>query len=142
MKSGPREGVVRHEQELRTAYLRKAPSLVSLLTKHDVTALLAINDNFARKYYFWLRTVGIDVPAHLSVIGFDNLAVNTPYPISSIDFGFERLGYLAAHILIGDTNVAAERNGDIPGIPTLVDRGSVARPGSRVHLVRLLGSGR
>jgi DNA-binding LacI/PurR family transcriptional regulator len=131
-------GIGKAESGLRGSFIAKAPSLVSLLRDQEITALIAINDQFARKYYFWARVLGIEFPRHLSIVAFDNLTDNTPYPLSSIDFGFERLGYLSAHILIGDISVPTDRGGNIPGIPTLVDRGSIARPGDRRILKQLL----
>ena len=109
---------------------RHTPSLAGLLDR-GITALLAANDFSAIEYHEWLAAAGIDVPKGLSLASFGNTAQSAPYPISTIDFGFSRLGYLAAHVFVGDIPVRADKNGAIAGECIWVDRGSVGRPGAR-----------
>jgi DNA-binding LacI/PurR family transcriptional regulator len=71
---------------------------------------------------------GIDVPRRLSIISFDNLAETETVPITTVDFGFQRLGYLSIHAVIGDIPVPADRNGNIAGVCSLVSRGGVGPP--------------
>jgi len=103
-----------------------APSLAELIIKDRPTALIGMNDEMARDLYFWLQATGIEVPRHLSMISFDNTPTN--FLVSSVDWGLSRLGYLAAHIFIGDIPIAAGREGNIPGPCTMVNRGSIAAP--------------
>jgi len=70
------------------------------------------------------RAIGSDTAA-LSLVFFGNILESSEYPISSIDFGFDRLACLAAHILIGDIPIRANQDGTIAGPCTCVDRGSV-----------------
>jgi DNA-binding LacI/PurR family transcriptional regulator len=112
------------------------PSLNALLRREKVTALVALNDLMARKLYLWNRYSEIAIPRELSIISFDNHFECRHFPVSTIDFGFSRLGYQAAHILIGDIPVRADRNGNIPGQPMVIDRGSVEPPGDRAALKR------
>jgi DNA-binding LacI/PurR family transcriptional regulator/DNA-binding transcriptional regulator YhcF (GntR family) len=109
----------------RDLLLRNTPSLASLIDK-GITALLAVNDLAALEYLHWFREAGIRAPQDISLLSFDNIPDLMAYPLSSIDFGFRRLGYLAARIFIGDVPVSADKQGNIPGVCTLVDRGSIA----------------
>jgi len=113
------------------------PSMVSLM-REKITALISLNDYLTHLHYLWLRMAGIEVPRHLSLISFDNIPETVFLPITTIDFGFSRLGYLAAHAMINDITIAADRDGAVPGICTLVNRGSVGRPGSAGDVGRML----
>jgi len=104
------------------------PSLASLLDK-GATALLAMNDRVGFQYLWWADAAGIEVPRHLSIAAFDNVGESEALPLTTVDFGFARLGYLAAHILIGDIPVRADEAGNIPGTCTLIDRGSAGNVG-------------
>lgn len=108
-------------------YLRAAPSLESLLSK-GATAIIAMNDWMAHLYQIWSVLAGIAVPGGLSTISFDNNPVTSMYPLTTVDFGFSRLGYLAARILCGAEPEDAGRSGTIPSIPFIVNRGSVGPP--------------
>jgi DNA-binding LacI/PurR family transcriptional regulator len=118
--------------------LDKTPSFVNLLRDHAPTALIALNDHMAREYYYWFTAVGLNIPKDFSIISFDNLFASMFFPITTIDFGFERLGYQAAHIIIGDIPIRANRYGNIPGPCTLIDRGSLGPPGDLGVIRRLL----
>jgi len=108
-------------------FIDHTPSMAGLLDA-GVTALMSPNDAMAHEHYSWCRAAGIDVPGRLSIISFDNTPNAVVLPVSTIDFGFAQLGYIAAHIIIGDIPLRADREGGIPGACTLVDRGSVGRP--------------
>jgi DNA-binding LacI/PurR family transcriptional regulator len=108
----------------REILFSRTPSMAKLLDK-GATALLAVNDNAALEYYLWLKEAGFDVPRDISLLSFDNRPDMLGQPLSTIDFGFQRLGYLAAHIFIGDLPVRAAGNGNIGGPCTLVNRGSI-----------------
>jgi len=99
------------------------------IIKAGATAIIAGNDFFARDYYYWFTIMGIGIPDRISMISFDNQPEFFTYPMSTIDFGFSRLGYQAAHILIGDIPMHADAEGQLPGACTLVDRGSIGPPG-------------
>jgi DNA-binding LacI/PurR family transcriptional regulator/DNA-binding transcriptional regulator YhcF (GntR family) len=125
LEDGP--GVSSHAS-FRTQLLRRTPSLARLLGADGVTALLSMSDISASELYLWMRYAGVDIPRDLSMIAFDNAFSCRHFPVSTIDFGFARLGYLAAHLLFGDIPVHADRNGNIPSQPMLIDRESVAPP--------------
>jgi len=109
---------------IRKRLLSATPSMQTVL-KEGATAIIAGNDYIARDYHHWFKMMGIRVPRDISMISFDNQFEFMAYPMSTIDPGFARLGYLAAHILIGDIPVKADGEGRIAGVCTLVDRGSV-----------------
>jgi len=121
----------RPNRDLRDHLVRNSSSLADLLRDTNVTALISLYDRMAWDHHNWCRAVGVDIPRNLSLISFDNSEVSVLHPITTIDMGFERLGYLAAHACIGDIPLHAGRNGNIPGACTLVDRGSMAAPGRR-----------
>ena len=108
-------------------FFAATPSIMRLL-EAGCTALIALNDWRAHQYLVWFRNAGLRVPEDMSIVSFDNLAESETVPISTVDFGFARLGYLAAHILIGDIPVKADKQGNIPGLCTLMDRGSIGLP--------------
>jgi hypothetical protein len=121
-------------RKVRPGLLRKknpffaaTPSMMHLL-EAECTALIALNDWRAHQYLVWFRNAGLRIPEDMSIVSFDNLAESETVPISTVDFGFARLGYLAAHILIGDIPVKADKQGNIAGICTLMDRGSIGMP--------------
>jgi len=120
---------------IRRRLLSATPSMQTVLNE-GATSIIAGNDYIARDYHYWFRIMGIPVPRRISMISFDNQPEFMAYPMSTIDPGFARLGYLAAHILIGDIPVKTDSEGRIAGVCTLVDRGSVgpARGGDKGRL--------
>jgi DNA-binding LacI/PurR family transcriptional regulator/DNA-binding transcriptional regulator YhcF (GntR family) len=122
----------------RDLLIEQAPSLVSLLLESKATVLACLNDRMAREYYFWLKALGIQVPADMSMLSFDNIPEASMFPISTIDWGFERLGYLAAHILVDDIPVKTDRQGNIPGECRMADRGSIGKPGDGAKAAKIL----
>jgi hypothetical protein len=126
------------DSEDRSTILANTPALAEMLRAHRPTALVALNDNLARQQYLWLRTLGFRIPRDISLISMDNLPHSVFFPYSTVDFGFSNLGYLAARLIIGDIPSSADPYGNIPGICTLIDRGSVGPPGSDERMQRLL----
>jgi DNA-binding LacI/PurR family transcriptional regulator/DNA-binding transcriptional regulator YhcF (GntR family) len=126
-------------QQFKRLLRKDASSFTSLLADGRPTAILCMNDHLARQYYLILQLLGVKIPDDISILSFDNIAESIYVPVSTIDFGFERLGYLAAHIFIGDIPVKSDVNGGIPGACMLVDRGSIAAPGDPRRLQRLMG---
>ena len=90
--------------------LEVAAYLSSFVTRPDITAIVAPNDEHARMFYRWLMMAGIRVPEDLSLLSFDDRVERAyPYTISSINFGFDSLGYTAFHILLGDVPVKVDK---------------------------------
>lgn len=127
-QAGPgKPGGIVAPHELRA----QTPSMTELLCRHRPTAFIGLADGLTTEYYFWFKAAGISVPRDISMISFDNMTQSIFIPVSTIDFGLARLGYLAAHLLIGDIPMRADRYGFVPGPCELVDRGSVCPPPSR-----------
>lgn len=124
---GPSLAAVRSN---RRRIIEQSPSMKALLDE-GITALISMNDRMAYEHYWWCRTAGIHVPRRLSQISFDHMPEGDGMPITTIDFGFSRLGYLAAHAVIGDMKVPADGKGNVAAIPMVVDRGSVVAPEAR-----------
>ena len=114
------------QYSFRKLLLKATSSMVSLLKSGTISALMCPNDAMATDLYTWCRHAGIEIPRHLSMISFGNIPESVMYPITTVDFGLDRLGYLAAHAFIGDIAIKAGKNGEIGSVPTLIDRGSVA----------------
>jgi hypothetical protein len=112
------------------AIRKSIPSFMSLIDA-NVTALLAANDQYARRYYSLLQALGISVPNDISMISFDNDPEAAAYPITCVDRGVTYLSYMAARIIAGDIPVRINPDGLIDAHPTLCERGSVATPGKK-----------
>jgi DNA-binding LacI/PurR family transcriptional regulator len=109
--------------------LRNSPSMADLM-RRGITAIIALNDWLAHQHFIWCHAAGLRVPRQISIISFDNDPITRVFPISTVDFGFSRLGYLAARILCGAESPHADRDGNVPGVCTVVNRGSVGPAGS------------
>jgi len=80
--------------------------LGALVIHPGLTALIAPNDRHARLYFRWLQAAGIRVPRDLSLLSFDDRQERLyPYAISSVNYGFDDLGYMAFHLLLNDMPV-------------------------------------
>ncbi len=100
--------------------------LAPLCARGDITAILPSNYIDAEYMYHWLRFARADIPGRLSIIAFDNYALQNTFPISTVDFGFDYLGYQAFHAIVGDIPVKKSRAGHIPSKPVIHHRGSVS----------------
>jgi len=74
------------------------------------TAIIAPNDEHARMFYRWFLVAGIRIPKDISLLSFDDRVESSyPYTISSINFGFDSLGFTAFHTMLGDIPVKADK---------------------------------
>jgi DNA-binding LacI/PurR family transcriptional regulator len=104
------------------------------LVKAGAGALISPNDRMAMSYpRTWIRLLGMQAPARLSLLSFDNAYRHLPVGLTSVDFGFDYLGYQAAHAILGDVPVKRDRNGDIPARARVADGGTVG-PAPRTGL--------
>jgi DNA-binding transcriptional regulator YhcF (GntR family) len=102
---------------------------------HDrITAAIAPYDPFACVYYDWLAMAGISVPDEMSLISFDDRIENLyPYTISSVNFGFEGLGYMAFHVLRGDIPVKVDDRRSIGAICRINHQATLSGPATRKY---------
>jgi DNA-binding LacI/PurR family transcriptional regulator/DNA-binding transcriptional regulator YhcF (GntR family) len=112
----------------RSSSLAHTPSIKSLIDA-GATALIAMNDRVGMQYLWWASAAGVRIPRDLSIIGLDNIPESEMIGLTSVDCGFSRLGYLAAHVLIGDFEIKAQRNGDLPSLCSVVVRESTGKRG-------------
>lgn len=114
--------VGRHDR--RVLYITS--SLSKAVIEQNATAVIAPNDECANVICHWLGAAGIHFPADVSVVSFDdNLARQYPFAISSVNFGFDRLGYLAGHCIMGDLSVRVGGGRSVAAMPTLNHTGSI-----------------
>lgn len=86
----------------------------------DPTATLMASDFLQRR--------GVRIPRDLSLIGFANQDLRVAIRgINMYDFQVERMGYLAAHCLLGDIPIKKSKQGVVECPGRVVERGSVAR---------------
>ena len=77
-------------------------ALQLLQTQPPVTAIMAASDEMAFGVYDAARELGINIPADLSVIGFDNIpeAGLVDPPLTTVDQAIEGMGALATEVVI------------------------------------------
>jgi DNA-binding LacI/PurR family transcriptional regulator len=110
--------------------LAAALRLADFFTERAVTAVIAPNDAIALNQVLpWLRSIGLTVPEHISLIAFDNQDRAFLQPLTTVDFGFGALGFQAFHAITGILPVDRTSQGDILATPRILERGSVARAG-------------
>jgi len=111
-----------------TALARSVPSLEGLFFKDKVTAIIGLSDWLGFNFHYYFRNIGVAIPHDLSIISFDNYLTHQHYPLATVDFGLGNLGYVAAHIFIGDLPIPADKRGNIAAVPFLINRGSLGAP--------------
>lgn len=82
-------------------------------------------DDLAKRYYLALHSLGKKIPRDISMVSFDNRWDLKPYPVSTVDFGLELLGYQAFHLITKIMPVRTGRNRQLFGINRLMDNGSI-----------------
>lgn len=118
-------------KELTIHRLLKSPrtsddDLVRSAFDDRITALIAPNDEMAIRYYLSCNRAGKIIPHDISLVSFDNRYTLKPFPISSVDFGLEFLGYQAFHYIYGVIPIPTGRHNQLFGINQLHDSGSIA----------------
>ncbi len=106
-----------------------------LRLSHPPTAVYAINDRMAIGALQAAHELGLDVPADVSIVGFDDIPVAaylTP-PLTTVRQPLYELGQTAAKMLFDIINgvIKAPTRGVLPA--TLVERQSVASPRAFSH---------
>lgn len=122
-----------HDSELGDSAFGERAASRLLQMPDPPTAIMAFNDRMAVGVYHAARTLGIGVPEHLSVVGFDNqiLVADELRPgLTTIDLPHRQLGYRATSALLTLLNdgLEAAPQGIIRLPCPLVVRNSVATP--------------
>jgi LacI family transcriptional regulator len=92
---------------------------------HLPTALIATNDYVARGAIEALDTVGIRVPEHVSIVGYDDLGISVSPPLTTIRADLEEVGRLAMEVLRRRIE-GSPNSGPITVPVDLIERGSSA----------------
>jgi GntR family transcriptional regulator of arabinose operon len=80
-----------------------APAMKKLLTSRErPTGVVAFNDDWALRLITIARSVGLEVPRDLSVVGFDNSPASRLYdtPVTSVDPECAEIGIAASNLVI------------------------------------------
>ena len=103
---------------------------LTLGRRPDVTAIFAANDEMALGAMRALHELGRDVPADVSIVGFDDMDVAASFwpPLTTVRQDFTAVGRLSIQKLLAKVSDPAASN-DTTIVPTdLIIRGSTARP--------------
>jgi hypothetical protein len=123
--SGGRDLLGDIASEAQIHYLYFTPLFLHLMQEPDLHAVVAPNDAMARDLLRWITGAGKPLGRELSLLSFDNYWALQPLSVTTIDFGFDNLGYAAFHFLQGDIPVRQSPAGHVPARPHVVRRGSV-----------------
>jgi DNA-binding LacI/PurR family transcriptional regulator len=141
-KGGPCEAirdssVIRDRSDLPMEALKTRPrmpvnaalALIHALSAHRTTAVIAPNDVLGNLYHHVLDKAGVRIPEDISLISFDANPVDMyPYSLTSVDFGFDYLGYQAFHYFLGDRRVPIRKHRSLPGLCRLTHTLTVGPP--------------
>ena len=112
--------------DVETINVWLAPYLLFYL-KMDVTAWIVPNDWQGYSILRVLRALGIQIPRDLSILSFDNHWLGSEQ-LSSVDLGFEGLGYRSFHRIVGDLPGSDFKGKELVNRPIVMDRGSLSGP--------------
>ncbi|MFC4137710.1 MULTISPECIES: LacI family DNA-binding transcriptional regulator [unclassified Microbacterium] len=96
-----------------------------------VTAVFAGNDQMALGLITGLRESGVDVPADVSVVGFDDTPDAAFFwpPLTTVRQDFDELARRAVAAVVGESEAIASASAPVaPVAPVLISRASVATP--------------
>ncbi len=117
----------------RTMLAETGAVLCKLVEEKQPSAILAPNDHIGRYCQSCLQLGGIAVPQEMSVISFDANPVRMyPYSLSSVDFGFDYLGYQALHQFLGDRRVRLQKHRSLPSLCRLTHLETIGAARTRV----------
>jgi DNA-binding LacI/PurR family transcriptional regulator len=105
---------------------KQIPTLLHLLRKKEVTALVALNDRYAWAYYVWLCRAGIRIPEEVSLISFDNSRIAEALGLTSLDFGLDFAGHEAAYLFMDEKKRFQPPKNELVSRPWLAVRKSTA----------------
>jgi DNA-binding transcriptional regulator YhcF (GntR family)/DNA-binding LacI/PurR family transcriptional regulator len=107
---------------LRQGYIG---DITQALRLYDVTAWIVARDLNAIRVMDWLLFAKYQIPKDVSLLSFDNWPAHM---VSSVDPGFNYLGYAAFHTIFGMLPVKKDRHGSIAARPHVVDKATLGPP--------------
>ncbi len=124
----PRWVVFLQWPDLQSSMLSGYRSMQSILSMESLpTATIATNDIVALGANDALAVAGIKVPGRMSIMGFDDLGVESDRPITTMRTDSSEVGRLAVRALIDQIRGGAANTGRITVPTELVVRGSTAQ---------------
>ena len=90
-----------------------------------ITALVAPSDEHGSRLFAWLASLRVRLPERFSLLSFDNYRSYRALPLSSVNFGFGRLGYFAFHSILRLIPTPRDQHGAILAQPFVAHRGSL-----------------
>lgn len=106
---------------------RLEPLFEEALGHEDITAWATSDSTLGLPALRFLQAKGVNAPGKISLIALDDDQVLSEHAITGCDFQADRMGYLAAHCILGDIPVRRSRLGVVECPPRIVERGTVAR---------------
>ncbi|RHW16878.1 LacI family DNA-binding transcriptional regulator [Sphingomonas gilva] len=108
--------------------MRAAERLLDLAPRP--TAVFCSNDEMAAGALHVARQRGLDIPADLSIVGFDDTSIASHLwpPLTTVRWPIATMARAAALKLIGDNDEIADEPQDALFVSTLIRRASVAPP--------------
>ncbi len=127
MRYEPRWVVFLQLPDLQSSMLSGYRSMQSILAMDSLpTAMIATNDVVALGANDALAVAGIKVPERISIMGFDDLGVESDRPITTMRTDSAEVGRLAVRALIDQIRGAPRNSGRLTVPTELVIRGSTA----------------
>lgn len=116
-------------RQLRIETERKTfePLFQQALRLEATTAWVCADPTVAHTAAAFLSKTGIRVPQDISLITIDDNDDMANRGIAVYNLQYDRMGYLAAHCLLGDIPVGKNRKGIVECPGRIIERGSVAR---------------
>jgi DNA-binding LacI/PurR family transcriptional regulator len=109
-----------------------------LLATRDFSAVFAASDHMALGLLHAFRDAGLDIPADVSVVGFDDIPDAQHFwpPLTTIRQDFAEIGRRAVEVLLGEVSGDAVTEHE-QILPELVVRGSTGRgPGAAATVIQ------
>lgn len=103
------------------------PLFKEALKDRSITAWAAADPGVALAAAGFLRKQGVSIPSDVSLISIDDSEEISIAGITACNIQRDRLGYLAAHCLLGDIPIKKDKRGLVVCPPRIIDRGSVRR---------------
>jgi len=113
------------EDDARTAAMY--PLCEQALAQTRATAWVCDDGATAQCALDYLKEHGRSVPRDISLLSMVDSEEACAHGVTAYDFERDRMGYLAAHAILGDIPVRRDRAGYLPNPGRIIDRGSVGR---------------
>ncbi len=115
-----------HQLPQEHRYILELSLLAEFVKPPAGTCVLALNDHMAHAYCRRWELLGGSPSDIRHLVSFDDcLDILFPYQVSSVNFGFDLLGYKAFHFLLDDIPIDVGRYRSIGAVPRLSHRHTI-----------------